>query len=302
MTCPSCGRENEADARFCSACGTRLGQVEPTRRERKVVTVLFADLVGSTGRAEQLDPEDVAPSFAPYHARVSTELERFGGTVEKFIGDAVVALFGAPLAHEDDPERAVRAALADTRLRLAEDPSGLHVRIGVNTGEAIVALAARPKEGEGMATGDVVNTASRLQTAAPVNGILVDETTYRATATVIEYREPTPVHAKGKSEPVPVWEAAAGARASASTSHSERRGAGRPRRGAPPAPRCVSRSEREREPQLVTLVGRPGIGKCRLLFELSSALDADRSSSSTGGRAAACRTARASASGRSARW
>src|SRR5687768_11332543 len=140
-----------------------------------------------------MDPEDVAAILRPYHERVRTELERYGGTVEKFIGDAVVALFGAPLAHEDDPERAVRAALA-VREAIAElnasDPTlGLHVRIGVTTGEAMIALRARPSEGESMAAGDVVNTGSRLQSAAPVDGILVDEATYRATATVVEYRE-----------------------------------------------------------------------------------------------------------------
>ena len=112
MTCPSCGRENDADARFCSACGTALTAPQPERRERKVLTVLFADLVGSTSTAEQLDPEEVDARLRSYHARVRAELERFDGTVEKFIGDAVVALFGAPIAHEDDPERAVRAALA----------------------------------------------------------------------------------------------------------------------------------------------------------------------------------------------
>src|SRR5438093_7973309 len=173
------------------------------RRERKVVTVLFADLVGFTARAEQLDPEDVEAILRPYHERLRHELERFGGTVEKFIGDAVVALFGAPVAHEDDPERAVRAALA-IREAIAElnetDPTlELEVRIAVNTGEALVALGSRPELGEGMASGDVVNTAARLQSAAPVDGILVGEATYRATSHAIEYRDAPPVEAKGKA-------------------------------------------------------------------------------------------------------
>src|SRR5919108_3975016 len=113
MTCPNCGRENADDARFCSSCGTAL-VAEPgrAREERKVVTVLFADLVGFTSRAEKMDPEDVRAVLEPYHSHLRSELERFGGTVEKFIGDAVMALFGAPVTHEDDPERAVRAALA----------------------------------------------------------------------------------------------------------------------------------------------------------------------------------------------
>src|ERR671926_445710 len=175
------------------------------RRERKVVTVLFADLVGFTARAETLDPEDVEAILRPYHARLRSELERFGGTVEKFIGDAVMALFGAPVAHEDDPERAVRAALAIRDWAREEDD--LQVRIAVNTGEALVLLGTRPAGGEGMAAGDVVNTAARLQAAAPVNGILVGETTYRATADAIDFAEREPVEAKGKSAPIPVWEA-----------------------------------------------------------------------------------------------
>src|SRR6266581_1157683 len=157
------------------------------RRERKMVTVLFADLAGFTSRAEVMDPEDVAALLDPYHARLKEELERFGGTVEKFIGDAVMAIFGAPAAHEDDPERAVRAALA-IRDAMSED-GRLKVRIAVTTGEALVTLGARPSEGEGMAAGDVVNTAARLQNAAPVDGILVDEATYRATRRAIDYRE-----------------------------------------------------------------------------------------------------------------
>ena len=122
--------------------------MRPPREERKVVTVLFADLVGFTARSEKLDPEDVRAVLAPYHAHLRSELERFGGTVEKFIGDAVMALFGAPTAHEDDPERAVRAALA-IRDWAREQAEELQVRIAVNTGEALVALDARPSEGEG---------------------------------------------------------------------------------------------------------------------------------------------------------
>src|SRR5436305_1493394 len=153
--------------------------MEGTRRERKVVTVLFADLVGFTSRAEHLDPEDVEAILRPYHARLREELERFGGTVEKFIGDAVMALFGAPVAHEDDPERAVRAALA-IRDWVREHDTELQLRLAVNTGEALVAVDARPDLGEGVASGDVVNTSARLQAAAPVNGVLVGELTYRA--------------------------------------------------------------------------------------------------------------------------
>jgi class 3 adenylate cyclase len=267
VVCPQCGEENPERARFCLACGAALAPTEPGREERKRVTVLFADLVGFTSRAEQLDPEEVRALQAPYWAGVKAEIERYGGTVEKFIGDAVMALFGAPVAHEDDPERAVRAALT-IRDRIAQD-DGLQVRIAVTTGEALVSLGARPAEGEGMASGDVVNTASRLQSAAPTNGILVDETTYRATTQAIEYREAEPVEAKGKAEPVRVWEA---------VQPRWRFGVDVEQRG--PA-ELVGRSEeldlladalararRERASQLITLVGVPGIGKSRLVHEL----------------------------------
>jgi class 3 adenylate cyclase/tetratricopeptide (TPR) repeat protein len=281
--CPACGEVVALELAFCTRCGaaTAPGEAEPAiLEERKVVSVLFADLVGFTGRAEKLDPEDVRRMLSPYHARVKAELERFGGTVEKFIGDAVVALFGAPLAHEDDPERAVRAALAARdalgELNVADPTLGLHVRIGVTTGEAMIALSARPKEGEGMATGDVVNTCSRLQSAAPVDGILVDEPTYRATSAVIEYRDAEPVHAKGKAEPVPVWEVVA-PRTRLGVDIAFKGGAELVGRAdeLQLLRDAVSRAERERSPQLVTLVGSPGIGKSRLLFELWSALDKD---------------------------
>ena len=146
-----------------------------------------AQALAAQGRRSEVDPEDVEAILRPYHERLRYELERWGGTVEKFIGDAVMALFGAPVTREDDPERAVRAALS-IRDWIAEEGE-LQVRIAVNTGEALVNLTARPDAGEGMAAGDVVNTAARLQSAAPVNGILVGETTYRATAETIEFRE-----------------------------------------------------------------------------------------------------------------
>src|SRR4051812_39272531 len=168
-TCPSCGSGNAAGSKFCSECGARLTSAERPVEERKVVTVVFCDLVGSTARAEKADPEDVRAQLSSYHARVRAELERHGGTVEKFIGDAVVAVFGAPLVHEDDPERAVRAALAIRDWALEED--GVDIRLAVNTGEALVSVDARAEAGEGLVAGDVINTAARLQGAAAVNGI-----------------------------------------------------------------------------------------------------------------------------------
>jgi class 3 adenylate cyclase/tetratricopeptide (TPR) repeat protein len=273
MICPDCGHENPAGARFCSNCGAQLSTVAtPAREERKVVTVLFADLVGFTSRAERMDPEDVRAVLEPYHARLRTELERRGGTVEKFIGDAVMALFGAPTAHEDDPERAVRAAIA-IRDSIREE-GDLEVRVAVTTGEALVALGARPTEGEGMASGDVVNTAARLQSAAPVNGILVDETTYHATSQKIDYQVAEPVTAKGKQEPVPAWEALQ-ARSSYGVDVLRTRRApliGRERE-LEVLVNALGRVRAERSPQLVTLVGVPGIGKSRLVYELSEVIE-----------------------------
>jgi class 3 adenylate cyclase len=270
--CPVCAHENGDDDRFCSACGAALMSA-PRREERKVLSVLFADLVGFTSRAEQLDPEDVRAVLAPYWARLRAELERFGGTVEKFIGDAVMALFGAPVTREDDPERAVRAALAIRDW--ARDTGDLQVRIAVTTGEALVLLDVRPSEGEGMASGDVVNTAARLQVAAPVNGVLVSETTYRATRDIIDYEEREAVVAKGKTDPVRVWEAMQ-ARARVGMDVDQRTLlplVGRTREldalvGA------FTRASELLEPQLVTLVGVPGIGKSRLVSELFQRIEA----------------------------
>ena len=275
VVCRKCGRENPEDASFCSGCGSPLTSRahERPREERKVVTVLFADLVGFTSRAEQLDPEDVRATLTPYYAQLRRELERHGGTVEKFIGDAVMAVFGAPTAHEDDPERAVRAALA-IRDAIAEKGQ-LQVRIAVTTGEALVTIDAKANEGEAMAAGDVVNTAARLQSAAPVNGILVDETTYRATRQAIGYADKEPVSAKGKGEPVRVWEA---------QEARSRFGIDVVQAGAPLVGRhreldlladALARAREEHSPQLVTLAGVPGIGKSRLVYELSRVVEAE---------------------------
>src|SRR4051794_2904240 len=272
--CAQCGQENPEIAKFCLACGAPLTAPEPPAEERKLVTVLFCDIVGSTATAEQLDPEDVRARLAPYYERVREELERFGGTVEKFIGDAVVALFGAPRAHEDDPERAVRAALAIRDW--VRDEERLQIRIAVNTGEALVTLGARAAEGEGMAAGDVVNTTSRLQSAAPVNGILVGESTYRATRNAIEYGEADPVEAKGKEARVPAWEALrARARFGVDVPHEARTPLVGRARELDILRDALDRAREEHAAQLVTLVGVPGIGKSRLLYELSQIVDSD---------------------------
>ena len=271
--CTNCGRPNNDEARYCSACGCELATALTPRAERKAVSVLFCDLVDSTAQAERLDPEEVRRILAPYYARAREEFERHGGTVEKFIGDAVVAFFGAPVAHEDDPERAVRAALAlrDWVVEHAE----FRVRLAVTTGEALVYSDVQPLSGEGLASGDVINTAARLQTAAKPNAVLVDETTFRATNDVIAYRRAGPVVAKGKAAPIAAWDAM---RLLAPV---------RPAR--PPRATFVGRANElailehalasartERAVRLVTLVGVPGIGKSRLVHELSQTIQGDR--------------------------
>jgi predicted ATPase/class 3 adenylate cyclase len=281
--CPSCGTLAGAGLAFCTACGAVLEDEGPTEQaeERKIVTVVFVDLVGFTGRAERLDPEDVRGVLSPYHARAKAELERFSGTVEKFIGDAVMAVFGAPVAHEDDAERAVRAALAVrdaiAELNAADPALELAVRVGAATGEALVHVNARPELGEALAAGDVLNTASRLQSGAPVNGVLVDGATHRATTDAIEYAEAEPVAAKGKSQPVPVWVAIA-PRARLGVDIAFRGGAALVGRGAEldSLRDALARAQRERSAQLVTLVGVPGIGKSRLVYELWAQIEADR--------------------------
>ena len=255
--CSACGQENPPIAQFCLTCGRPLAGGKPaSREERRIVTVIFVDLVGFTSRAETLDPEDVRAILAPYHDRVRDEIESFGGVVEKFIGDAVVGVFGAPTAYGDDPERAVRAALS-VRAAL-----GTQVRIAVNTGEALVTIGARPERGEAMVAGDVINTAARLQSAAPAGGVLVGAETYRCTNGLVDYAVAEPVLAKGKELPVEVWLA-------------ERVASGDGRPGAELVGRvgelAMLKGIWERAtagtPHLVTVLGPPGVGKSRLASE-----------------------------------
>jgi class 3 adenylate cyclase len=278
-TCPNCGEESPEAFRFCPHCGTSL-QPSPQSdvEERKVVTVLFCDLVEFTAASDQADPEDIRARIRPYHARLREVIEGYGGTVEKFIVDAVMAVFGAPVAHEDDPERAVRAGLrileAIEELNQADPVLGLQVRIGITTGEAVVALGARPEQGEGIVTGDVVNTASRLQAVAPTGGIVVGEQTYRATLGVFDYQPLDAATVKGKAEPIPIWRALS-ARARFGTdltrTHATAMVGREVERGLLTG--LFERSVRDRSVQLVTVVGEPGVGKSRLVAELFAHVD-----------------------------
>jgi class 3 adenylate cyclase len=246
--------------------------------ERKVVTVLFCDLVGFTAASDNADPEEVRARIRPYHQLLKTEIERYGGTVEKFIGDAVMAIFGAPVAHEDDAERAIRAGLrileAIAELDESDPTLALQVRIGINTGEAVVALGAKPAEGEGIVTGDVVNTASRLQGVAPVGGIAVGELTHQATSDIFDYEELEPVELKGKSSPVAIWRP---------TAARSRFGVDVTRAHTTPfvgrdvdlalLKATFDKSLRESSVQLITIVGEPGAGKSRIVAELQRFVD-----------------------------
>jgi class 3 adenylate cyclase len=250
----------------------------PALEERKVVSVLFCDLVGFTAASEQADPEDVQARLRPYHQRLRSEIERYGGTVEKFVGDAVMAVFGAPLVHEDDAERAVRAGLtileAIAELNESDSALSLQVRVGINTGEAVVALGARPEEGEGFVTGDVVNTASRLQGAAPVNGIAVSEQTYGQTERVFDYEQLEPVAVKGKAEPLAIYRPLqARGRFGSDLTHTHATPLVGRELEKPLLIGTFERAAQQRSCQLVTVVGEPGVGKSRLCAELFSYIE-----------------------------
>ena len=269
--CPSCSQENPDIARYCLHCGAALG-ASAHREERRVVSVLFVDIVGFTSRAEQLDPEDVRAFLTPYYERVRREIEGHGGRIEKFVGDAVLGIFGAPIAHGDDAERAVRTALAirDTlgEMNVVDQQLDLQARLAVNTGEVIVDLDARPEAGDSMIVGDVVNTAARLQSAAPVNGVLVGRETYGATRTVVQYEPAPPVIAKGKALPVEAWLAVAAEAPAGQRALSEAPLVGRGRELELLA-RLWRQVCEERRPHLVTVIGPAGIGKSRLAEEFA---------------------------------
>jgi class 3 adenylate cyclase len=270
--CPSCGQQNPDGFRFCGACGAELAAESP-HEVRKTVTVLFADVTGSTVLGEQLDPESFRRVMARYFDTARGCLERHGGTVEKFIGDAVMAVFGVPTVHEDDALRALRAAaelqdsISSVNEQLERDYGVLlQVRVGVNTGEVVTGTEER------LATGDAVNVAARLEQAAQPGEILIGEQTRRLARGAIEVEPVEPLSLKGKAEPLPAHRLL------------------RVLEGAPAYKRqldapLVGRREElaqirlafdeavsERSCQLVTVLGAPGIGKSRLARELAAAL------------------------------
>jgi class 3 adenylate cyclase/predicted ATPase len=289
VNCSNCGGVNQPTDRFCGDCGAALDvvavstapdggriQTAASGAERRLVSVLFADLVGFTTLSEHRDPEEVRELLSSYFERCRSLIERYGGTVEKFIGDAVMAVWGSPVAREDDAERAVRAALALTRaVGLLGEEVGmpeLRVRAGVLTGNAAVDLGA---EGEGMVLGDTVNTASRLQSVAAPGTVLVDDVTRRASEAAIAYEDAGEHRVKGREQPVHAWTAL---QVVAGTGGA-RRGAGLE---APFVGRehelaqvtdCFEESAEHRRARLVTVVGEAGSGKSRLLWEFFKYLD-----------------------------
>ena len=301
LICPSCGRESPPDAAFCARCGTSLEALRPPGlEERKVVTVLFADLVGSRP-AESHDPEEVRSILTAYYARLRVELERHGGTVEKFIGDAVMARLRCSSRARGRPRARCPGGARDSRGAPTRRPA-VDVRIAVHTGEALVALGARPPTGEGMVAGDVVNTAARLQAAAPVERDprrRDDLPRDRACDRVPASRRG---HAKGKAEPVPVWEAV----------EREARIGVDVERAARAARRARARGRRARAARCAR-AARAGAAARDARRRARDRQEPARRRAVRGRRRAtradhmaagplACHTARASASGRSARW
>jgi class 3 adenylate cyclase/tetratricopeptide (TPR) repeat protein len=269
MVCPRCGAVAPDDARFCASCGNELA-TGAAREERKLVSILFVDIVGSTAHADGADPEDVRDRNQLYYDEVRSRIEQYGGTLEKYIGDAVMAVFGAPLARSDDAERAVRASLSvlEGIRELNERHPGiaLDVRVGVTTGEAIVAVDAAPEVA--LATGDVVNTAARLQTAAPPGHVIVDAQSYRLTRHAFAFEAIPRIEAKGKREPVEAWLVGEALGTPAGRPTSETPLVGRDHELSLIAS-VWERAVTSDHPHLVTVFGPAGIGKSRLAHEVA---------------------------------
>jgi class 3 adenylate cyclase/tetratricopeptide (TPR) repeat protein len=273
--CQSCGRENPGDARFCSGCGTEL--VAPALEEvRKTVTVVFCDLVGSTSLGERLDPESVRRAIGRYFDEARVAIERHGGTVEKFIGDAVMSVFGIPKLHEDDALRAVRAAaeLRDAVTVLGDELESelgvrIEARIGVATGEVV---AGDPSSGQAFVTGDVVNVAARLEQAAGPGEVLFGEPTLELVREAVRAEPVGPLALKGKSAPVEAWRLL-----EVSGMPALRRGLDSPfvgrRRELEAMSAALRRAVESRSCQLCTIVAPPGIGKSRIAEEFTRTVE-----------------------------
>ncbi|MEX2547726.1 MAG: adenylate/guanylate cyclase domain-containing protein [Chloroflexota bacterium] len=273
-SCPNCSAAVAADARFCASCGTALEAT--TAEERKVATILFADVTGSTDLGEQLDPERVRAMLQDYFRQMSRVIEEWAGTVEKYIGDAVLAVFGVPTAREDDPIRALNAAtdmLAQID-RMNDDFESRHgvrlaVRIGVNTGEVLAPAGARTG-GQFLVSGDPVNVASRLQEAAEPGSVMVGERTWAVARNAFSFTEPISLQVKGKREPVlarrlgaPTGEEGRGVRFQAPMVGRERE--------LETLVGLLDEAIETEQPRLVVVSGSAGIGKSRMLREFISA-------------------------------
>ena len=286
LVCSSCGAANEPDMRFCAECATPLttgaassapvarvipASTAPPVAERRVVSILFADLVGFTTLAEGRDAEDTRELLTRYFDLARDVIARYGGTVEKFIGDAVMAVWGAPTAHEDDAERAVRAGLELVDAVKTLGPT-IAARAGVLTGEAAVTLGA---VGQGMVAGDLVNTAARLQSVAAPGTVLVGEATQRAAAKAIAFEEAGEQTLKGKTAPVPAWRALRVVAERGGRNRTETLEA--PFVGRDDELRLLKElfhaTSREKRARLVSVIGPAGIGKSRLAWEFLKYLD-----------------------------
>src|ERR687887_500641 len=281
LTCPSCGAGNMPGERFCGECGAALTAPavesrEAPAAERRLVSVLFADLVGFTTLSETRDAEEVRELLSRYFDSCRRIISLYGGTVEKFIGDAVMAVWGTPSATEDDAERAVRAALdlvaAVSALGQEIGAQELRARAGVLTGEAAVTIGA---EGQGMVAGDLVNTASRIQAAAEPGGVFVGDATRRATERTIVYDEAGSFELKGKDGPVALWKArrvVSGLRGSLKSEGLEAPFVGRDRELRQIKDLFHSCAD-ERKAHLASVTGIAGIGKSRLAWEFYKYFD-----------------------------
>ncbi|MEO8953823.1 MAG: adenylate/guanylate cyclase domain-containing protein [Ktedonobacteraceae bacterium] len=310
IVCPNCGTVNLPIAKFCIECGTALQTTQPAttnkhtpptihaenrgtqplpvlpshQEERRVVTVMFADITGSTPLADRMDPEDMRAILTGYFNLMTEQLRKHGGTVEKYIGDAVMAVFGAPFAHEDDPDRAIRAALdmqaalnRFNQQRLTNDPESkrLQMRIGINTGEVAASNNSNSRQSrqDFLITGDAVNVAARLQAIATPDTILVGERTYLSTREVFDFQELAPLQLRGKAELIPAWVVLGQHNQSTAIAQHPRGIEGLQARLIGRTLELAlmhatyARVRAEQRPHLITLLGTPGIGKSRLVRE-----------------------------------